>query len=103
MKMKQTTATTPDAYAEALSGWQRACDALLDRLEWQGVAMVECKRDLDRGGWRAMEINGRFWGSLQLAVDAGVDFPRLLAAAALSGPPVLGGPAARLATRPRSP
>jgi hypothetical protein len=24
-----------------------------------------------------MEINGRFWGSLQLAVDAGVDFPAL--------------------------
>jgi hypothetical protein len=22
-----------------------------------------------------MEINGRFWGSLQLAIDAGVDFP----------------------------
>lgn len=46
--------------------------------------MVECKRDLDRGGWRAMEINGRFWGSLQLAIDSGVDFPRLLADAALS-------------------
>ena len=25
-----------------------------------------------------MEINGRFWGSLQLAIDAGVDFPALL-------------------------
>jgi hypothetical protein len=25
-----------------------------------------------------MEINGRFWGSLQLAVDAGVNFPFLL-------------------------
>lgn len=66
------------------AGWQRSCDALLDRLDWQGVAMVECKRDLDRGGWRAMEINGRFWGSLQLAIDAGVDFPRLLAGATLS-------------------
>jgi len=29
-----------------------------------------------------MEINGRFWGSLQLAIDAGVDFPRLLVEAA---------------------
>jgi hypothetical protein len=26
-----------------------------------------------------MEINARLWGSLQLAVDAGVDFPALLA------------------------
>jgi hypothetical protein len=25
-----------------------------------------------------MEINARFWGSLQLAIDAGVDFPALL-------------------------
>jgi len=24
-----------------------------------------------------MEVNGRFWGSLQLAIDAGVDFPFL--------------------------
>ena len=28
-----------------------------------------------------MEVNGRFWGSLQLAIDAGVDFPALLVAA----------------------
>jgi hypothetical protein len=34
-----------------------------------------------------MEINGRFWGSLQLAIDAGVDFPRLLVEAALGGAP----------------
>jgi hypothetical protein len=25
-----------------------------------------------------MEVNGRFWGSLQLAIDSGVDFPWLL-------------------------
>lgn len=25
-----------------------------------------------------MEVNGRFWGSLQLAIDCGVDFPWLL-------------------------
>lgn len=59
-----------------------ACDRLLERLDWQGVAMVECKEDRERGGWKVMEINGRFWGSLQLAIDAGVDFPALLVAAA---------------------
>ena len=62
---------------------QAACDALLDRLQWEGVAMVECKEDLDFGGWRVMEINGRFWGSLQLAVDCGVDFPAHLIRSAL--------------------
>lgn len=51
---------------------------LLDRLEWHGVAMVEFKRDDRDGSLRLMEINGRFWGSLQLAIDAGVDFPSLL-------------------------
>ena len=44
--------------------------------------MVECKEDAERGGWRVMEINGRFWGSLQLAIDSGVDFPALLLRAA---------------------
>lgn len=51
---------------------------LLDRLNWQGVAMIECKRDSETGKHVLMEINGRFWGSLQLAIDAGVDFPRIL-------------------------
>ena len=57
--------------------------ALLDRFGWSGVAMVEYKRDSATGQPYLMEVNGRFWGSLQLAIDAGVDFPRLLAASAL--------------------
>lgn len=51
---------------------------LLEHFGWQGVAMVEYKVDERTGTPILMEINGRFWGSLQLAVDAGVDFPRLL-------------------------
>lgn len=51
---------------------------LLTHLRWHGVAMVEFKRDDRDGSLRLMEINGRFWGSLQLAIDAGVDFPALL-------------------------
>jgi predicted ATP-grasp superfamily ATP-dependent carboligase len=60
----------------------RSAERLLDALEWEGVAMVEFKREPDSGRNVLMEINGRFWGSLQLAVDAGVDFPALLVAAA---------------------
>ena len=33
-----------------------------------------------------MEVNGRFWGSLQLAIDAGVDFPHLCCQLALRRP-----------------
>jgi predicted ATP-grasp superfamily ATP-dependent carboligase len=64
---------------------------LLERLGWNGVAMVEFKVDQASGQPYLMEINGRFWGSLQLAVDSGVDFPRLLVAAARgeNPPPVL--------------
>lgn len=65
---------------------QAACDTLLDRLGWDGVAMVECKEEAETGRWRVIEVNGRFWGSLQLAIDAGVDFPRILVDAALGGP-----------------
>jgi predicted ATP-grasp superfamily ATP-dependent carboligase len=51
---------------------------LLQKLRWQGVAMVEFKRDDRDGSLRLMEINGRLWGSLQLAIDAGVNFPRMM-------------------------
>lgn len=55
-----------------------ATDALLRALDWEGVAMVECKVDRATGRHVFMELNGRLWGSLQLAIDAGVDFPALL-------------------------
>jgi predicted ATP-grasp superfamily ATP-dependent carboligase len=57
--------------------------ALLDRFGWRGVAMVEYKRDAATGQPYLMEVNGRFWGSLQLAIDSGVDFPRILVGCAL--------------------
>ncbi|HEU4564085.1 MAG TPA: ATP-grasp domain-containing protein, partial [Gemmatimonadaceae bacterium] len=56
--------------------------ALLERFAWRGVAMVEYKLDAATGTPYLMEVNGRFWGSLQLAIDAGVNFPLLLLAAA---------------------
>lgn len=56
---------------------------LLERFDWAGVAMLELKRDAASGRAYVMEVNGRLWGSLQLAIDAGVDFPALLVDAAL--------------------
>lgn len=58
-------------------------ERLLRALNWFGVAMVEFKRDVKSGDYKLMEINGRFWGSLQLAIDAGVNFPSILARIAL--------------------
>jgi predicted ATP-grasp superfamily ATP-dependent carboligase len=50
---------------------------LLEPLGWHGVAMLEYKENQRTGIPVLMEVNGRFWGSLQLAIDAGVDFPYL--------------------------
>lgn len=62
-------------------------EQLLGPLGWNGVAMIEFKVAGD-GTPYLMEINGRFWGSLQLAVDAGVDFPFLLYQLATGTPPL---------------
>ena len=53
-------------------------ETLLRHFGWSGVAMVEFKEKATTGTPYLMEVNGRFWGSLQLAIDAGVDFPELL-------------------------
>lgn len=62
-------------------GLEQHARALLDNANWHGIAMVEFKVSPD-GIPYLMEINTRFWGSLQLAIDAGVDFPWLLYQAA---------------------
>jgi predicted ATP-grasp superfamily ATP-dependent carboligase len=49
---------------------------LLRELQWTGLAMVEFKVGPD--GARLMEINGRVWGSLPLAIASGVEFGLLL-------------------------
>jgi predicted ATP-grasp superfamily ATP-dependent carboligase len=54
---------------------ERAGLALLDALRWHGVAMVEFKGALASGALALIEINAKFWGSHDLALAAGVDFP----------------------------
>lgn len=51
---------------------------LLKAMKWVGVAMVEFKIDSKDKTPKLMEVNPRFWGSLQLSILAGVDFPYLL-------------------------
>ena len=58
---------------------------LLKALDWHGVAMVEFRIDPRDGKPKLMEINPRFWGSLQLAIYSGVDFPYLLYKMAIDG------------------
>ncbi|MFN8717498.1 MAG: ATP-grasp domain-containing protein [Gemmatimonadaceae bacterium] len=64
---------------------QEAGTRLLDALRWHGAAMVEFKQRAD-GQFVFLEVNGRLWGSLALAVAAGATFPRWLAALARAEP-----------------
>jgi predicted ATP-grasp superfamily ATP-dependent carboligase len=52
--------------------------SLLQSLNWVGVGMAEFKVDPRDGVPKLMEVNPRFWGSLQLAIISGVDFPYLI-------------------------
>ena len=52
--------------------------SLLKSLNWTGVGMVEFKVDPRDGIPKLMEVNPRFWGSLQLAIVSEVDFPYLI-------------------------
>ncbi len=60
--------------------------ALLRRIAWDGVAMVEFRLDEATGSAKLMEINGRFWGSFPLAQQAGAGFAVLAHRAALGLP-----------------
>lgn len=83
---------------------QEYANKLLSAVDWHGVAMVEF-RISPEGEAYLMEVNTRFWGSLQLAIDSGVDFPGLLWATELArrglGLPVAVGSKYRLGQRLR--
>lgn len=72
----ESIATDPDLLARV--------ERVLDACGFDGIAMAEFRRDGERR-W-LMELNARLWGSLQLAIDAGVDFPTLAVRAALGEP-----------------
>lgn len=69
----------PDALTTAMR--------LLNEVNWTGVAMVEFKQDRRDGVHKLIEVNARFWGSLQLSISSGVDFPYLLYRMALEDLP----------------
>jgi predicted ATP-grasp superfamily ATP-dependent carboligase len=50
-------------------------ERLLRELSWHGPVMVEFRDDGTSPPW-LMEVNGRFWGSTQLAIEVGLDVPR---------------------------
>jgi predicted ATP-grasp superfamily ATP-dependent carboligase len=58
---------------------------LLDLLKWNGVAMVEFRRNTHTKEFELLEVNPKFWGSLDLALAAGVNFPYLATQLVVNG------------------
>ena len=59
--------------------------SLIRELHFHGPAQVEFKYDNRDHIFKLMEINPRFWGSVELGIRAGVDFPALACRLALDG------------------
>ncbi|MFO7901412.1 MAG: ATP-grasp domain-containing protein [Pirellulaceae bacterium] len=62
-----------------------ATGKMMRALNYTGVAMAEFRFDPRTKDWVFLEINARFWGSLPLAVAAGMDFPVYLVQMLLEG------------------
>jgi len=72
--------TGPACYAETVNYPEilNLSIRLMESLNYFGVADIDFLVDSRSGKPILMEINPRFWGSLQLGINAGVDFPSLL-------------------------
>ncbi|MDS0258515.1 ATP-grasp domain-containing protein [Haloarcula sp. S1CR25-12] len=67
----------PSVYHEAVDipALEDAGLAILDELDWHGLASVGFIRDRETGTFKLLEINPRFWASLPCDIHAGVDYP----------------------------
>jgi predicted ATP-grasp superfamily ATP-dependent carboligase len=59
-------------------GLVKFAENLLKSLDFVGIADIDLVIDARDNKPKLMEINPRFWGSMQVAINAGVDFPQLL-------------------------
>ena len=50
---------------------------IIQKLNWSGMALLEFKLDSRDGKYKLIEINPRFYGTVDLAIKAGIDFPDL--------------------------
>ena len=50
---------------------------IMSRLGWTGLAMVEFRGADPAEGLKLLEVNPKLWGSMDLALASGVDFPYL--------------------------
>ena len=65
---------------------ENAALKIFDAIGWHGLAMSEFKVCSDTGKFWFIEVNPRMWGSISLAIEAGVEFPYLAWLCANKGP-----------------
>jgi len=52
-------------------------EELMASLDWTGVANIDVRFDTKDGKFKVLEINPRFWATLDASLSAGVNFPYL--------------------------
>ncbi|OEK08549.1 hypothetical protein A8C32_03600 [Flavivirga aquatica] len=57
---------------------------LMKTLNWSGVAHIDMRYDKNTNEFKIIEVNPRFWGSVEASLLAGVNFPYLYCAASLN-------------------
>lgn len=61
-------------------------ERLMKSLNWYGVAHIDLKYDVENKTFKVIEVNTRFWGSLDASLIAGVNFPHLYCLASSNEP-----------------
>ena len=92
------------SYREILSdtrfGNREALSLLIEKIKWTGAGMLEFK--VQNGIPVLMELNGRFFGSIELSVRSGLNFPQQFLALYFEQKTLLKNQAYNLTTRVRN-
>ncbi|WP_460219742.1 ATP-grasp domain-containing protein [Psychroserpens sp. MEBiC05023] len=59
---------------------------VMTKLNWSGVAHLDLRYDQKAKNYKLIEVNARFWGSVEASNVAGVNFPDLICRVALEQP-----------------
>jgi predicted ATP-grasp superfamily ATP-dependent carboligase len=63
----------------------KQASAVLEAIGWNGPAQVEFKLDERDGKYKFIELNPKLWGTLDLSIKAGMNFPGMIRDICLNG------------------